>query len=70
MLKAAPVIPEGSLVYVTEGSKVFVRLPNGWSKLCVSTFMSTETKPRTGRTAFVLHLLGFNRNIGTHSQNS
>ncbi|XP_055512960.1 uncharacterized protein LOC129710187 [Leucoraja erinacea] len=38
MLKAAPVIPEGSLVYVTEGSKVFVRLPNGWSKLCLEDF--------------------------------
>ncbi|XP_032890669.1 collagen alpha-1(XVIII) chain-like [Amblyraja radiata] len=38
MLNAAPVIPEGSLVYVTEGSKVFIRLPNGWSKLCLEDF--------------------------------
>ncbi|XP_051894342.1 collagen alpha-1(XVIII) chain-like [Pristis pectinata] len=34
MLKAAAGIPEGSLVYVTEGNKVFIRLLNGWSKLC------------------------------------
>ncbi|XP_078280538.1 uncharacterized protein LOC144607516 [Rhinoraja longicauda] len=38
MLKAASMIPEGSLVYVTEGSKVFIRLLNGWSKLCLEDF--------------------------------
>ncbi|XP_067869561.1 collagen alpha-1(XVIII) chain-like isoform X2 [Heterodontus francisci] len=38
MLKATPMVPEGSLVYVMEGSKVFIRLLNGWSKLCLEDF--------------------------------
>ncbi|XP_078080179.1 uncharacterized protein LOC144500714 isoform X4 [Mustelus asterias] len=38
MLKATPMVSEGSFVYVTEGSKVFIRLLNGWSKLCLEDF--------------------------------
>ncbi|XP_048448912.1 collagen alpha-1(XV) chain-like, partial [Rhincodon typus] len=38
MLKATPMVPEGSLVYVTEQNKVFIRLLNGWSKLCLEDF--------------------------------
>uniref|UniRef100_A0A4W3ITH3 Collagen alpha-1(XV) chain-like n=1 Tax=Callorhinchus milii TaxID=7868 RepID=A0A4W3ITH3_CALMI len=40
MLKATQMIPEGSLVYVTEESKVFVRLQYGWNKLCVDEFLA------------------------------
>ncbi|XP_069762922.1 collagen alpha-1(XVIII) chain-like isoform X2 [Narcine bancroftii] len=39
MLKSTTLIPEGSLVYVIEGSKVFIRLLNGWSKLCLEDFV-------------------------------
>ncbi|KAH0626857.1 hypothetical protein JD844_002114 [Phrynosoma platyrhinos] len=33
MFKSASSIPEGSLVYVSEGSEAFFRTPKGWSKL-------------------------------------
>lgn len=33
MLKSSSAIPEGSLVYVREGSSAFLRTPRGWSRL-------------------------------------
>ncbi|XP_062813992.1 collagen alpha-1(XV) chain isoform X2 [Anolis carolinensis] len=35
MFKSASSIPEGSLVYVSEGNEAFFRTPKGWSKLLV-----------------------------------
>ncbi|XP_072343458.1 uncharacterized protein [Scyliorhinus torazame] len=71
MLKATPMVPEGSMVYVTEGSKVFIRLLNGWSKLCLEDFFPgtvsddpavsvkvTDVSPNRG--AAQLHLVALN----------
>nr|WP_208704917.1 hypothetical protein [Lysinibacillus fusiformis] len=33
MLKSGSAVPEGSLVYVREGSSAFLRTPRGWSRL-------------------------------------
>ncbi|XP_064380811.1 collagen alpha-1(XVIII) chain-like [Dromaius novaehollandiae] len=33
MVKAGGAVPEGSLVYVREGSSAFLRTPRGWSRL-------------------------------------
>ncbi|XP_039943320.1 collagen alpha-1(XV) chain-like [Hirundo rustica] len=33
MVKASSAVPEGSLVYVREGSNAFLRTPTGWSRL-------------------------------------
>ncbi|XP_038635248.1 collagen alpha-1(XV) chain-like isoform X2 [Scyliorhinus canicula] len=70
MLKATPMVPEGSMVYVTEGSKVFIRLLNGWSKLCLEDFFPgtvsddpavsvkvTDVSPNRGA---ALHLVALN----------
>lgn len=35
MVKASSAVPEGSLVYVQEGSNAFLRTPTGWSRLLV-----------------------------------
>lgn len=35
MLKSGSAVPEGSLVYVREGSSAFLRTPTGWSRLLV-----------------------------------
>lgn len=35
MLKSGSAVPEGSLVYVREGSSAFLRTPRGWSRLLV-----------------------------------
>lgn len=35
MVKASSAVPEGSLVYVREGSNAFLRTPTGWSRLLV-----------------------------------
>lgn len=35
MLRSGSSIPEGSLVYVQEGSNAFLRTPRGWSRLLV-----------------------------------
>lgn len=34
-MKASSAVPEGSLVYVREGSNAFLRTPTGWSRLLV-----------------------------------
>lgn len=34
-MKASSAVPEGSLVYVREGSNAFLRTPAGWSRLLV-----------------------------------
>ena len=43
MLKSGSAVPEGSLVYVREGSSAFLRTPAGWSRLLVP---GTEDAPR------------------------
>lgn len=43
MLKSGSTVPEGSLVYVREGSSAYLRTPTGWSRLLVPC---TEDAPR------------------------
>lgn len=43
MLKSGSAVPEGTLVYVREGSSAFLRTPTGWSRLLVPC---TEDAPR------------------------
>uniref|UniRef100_A0A8C3MRA4 Uncharacterized protein n=1 Tax=Geospiza parvula TaxID=87175 RepID=A0A8C3MRA4_GEOPR len=43
MVKASSAVPEGSLVYVREGSNAFLRTPAGWSRLLT---LPTTTAPR------------------------
>lgn len=35
MFKSSAAVPEGSLVYVSDGNSAFIRTPKGWSKLLV-----------------------------------
>ncbi|XP_064329740.1 collagen alpha-1(XVIII) chain-like [Phalacrocorax carbo] len=53
MLKSGRAVPEGSLVYVREGSSAFLRTPTGWSRLLLedseSLFASDDPSASTPR---------------------
>ncbi|KAK4808721.1 hypothetical protein QYF61_023189 [Mycteria americana] len=53
MLKSGGAVPEGSLVYVREGSSAFIRTPTGWSRLLLedseSVFAGDDPSASTPR---------------------
>lgn len=48
MLKSGSAVPEGTLVYVREGSSAFLRTPTGWSRLLVPRTEDTPRGPSQG----------------------
>lgn len=52
MVKASSAVPEGSLVYVREGSNAFLRTPTGWSRLLVVCGVPHRAGGAGSRTGF------------------
>lgn len=51
-MKASSAVPEGSLVYVQEGSNAFLRTPTGWSRLLVACGIPPRAGEEGSRAGF------------------